>query len=227
MVLATFIKRLITPEPEPAPIPQERSPDRRSRVLNVGGGNKGIAIPAYYTGWDHLLLDIDPRGEPDVLCDARELDTLDAHQFDAIYCSHNLEHYYKHDGDSVLKGFLHVLKPDGFADIRVPDLGAVMRAFVARGMDIEDILYVSPAGPIAIRDVIYGWAVEIEQSGEDFYAHKTGFTPTSLTECLVRAGFGTVVVASDEAVFEIRALAFPGEPTAAQRELFGLPEGKT
>jgi len=222
MVLGTFIKRLITPEPEQSPVAQEQPPDARRRVLNVGGGTKNIPIPEHYAGWEHLLLDIDPRGAPDVLCDARELDSLDSHQFDAIYCSHNLEHYYKHDGDSVLRGFLHVLKPDGFAEIRVPDIGAVMRAFVARGMDIEDVLYTSPAGPITVRDVIYGWALEIERSGEDFYAHKTGFTPASLRECLAKAGFRATVVVSDEAAFEIRALAFPSEPTAAQRETFGL-----
>src|SRR6266446_7887238 len=46
---------------------------------------------------------------------------LAASQFDAVYCSHNLEHYYRHDGATVLRGFLHVLKPDGFAEIKVPD----------------------------------------------------------------------------------------------------------
>ena len=165
----------------------ESPPDTRPRVLNVGGGSKTIPIPPCYAGWNHLLLDIDPRGNPDVVCDARDLDSLEADQFDAIYCSHNLEHYYKHDGLDVLKGFVHVLKSDGFADIRVPDLKVVMRTFVEKDMDLEDILYVSPSGPIAVRDVIYGWGVEIERSGEDFYAHKTGFTPNSLGEFL-RAG---------------------------------------
>ena len=203
--------------------PGESPLDTRPRVLNVGGGTKSIAIPSYYDGFNHLLLDIDPRGSPDVLCDARDLQSLEARQYDAIYCSHNLEHYYKHDGDDVLKGFIHVLKEEGFADIRVPDIGAVMRAFVQKGMDIEDTLYVSAGRPIAVRDVIYGWAVEIESSGEDFYAHKTGFTPKSLNACLINAGFQTVFVASIEEWYEVRALAFKGEPTPDQRELLGLP----
>ena len=170
-----------------------------------------------------MLLDIDSRGNPDVLCDARELDSLEADQFDAIYCSHNLEHYYKHDGAEVLKGFIHVLKPDGFAEIRVPDLKVVMRAFVERDMEIEDILYVSPAGPIAVRDVIYGWGEEIERSGDDFYAHKTGFTPFSLKECLQKAGFRTIFIFRSEEAFEVRALAFKTEPTDEQRALLQLP----
>src|SRR5206468_11111569 len=99
----------------------------RRRVLNVGGGNKRIPIPKHYDGWEHLLLDIDRRGNPDVVCDPRQLDSLPAGQFDAVYCSHNLEHYYPHDGAKVLAGLLHVLKSDGFTEIRVPDIQAIMR----------------------------------------------------------------------------------------------------
>src|SRR6266567_113293 len=68
------------------------------RVLNVGGNNKKIQIPACFAGWEHVLLDIDPKGSPDIVCDARRMLTLPPSQFDAVYCSHNLEHYYKHDG---------------------------------------------------------------------------------------------------------------------------------
>ena len=185
--------------------------------------SKAIPIPAHYAAWNHLLLDIDPRGDPDVLCDARELDSLDANQFDAIYCSHNLEHYHKHDGAKVLTGFIHVLKPAGFAEIRVPDLDVVMRTFVERNMDLEDVLYVSPSGPIAVRDVIYGWSVEIERSGDDFYAHKTGFTPRSLYATLKAAGFQTLFIYPSPEAFEVRALAFKSEPTESQRELLALP----
>ena len=92
------------------------------RVLNVGGNSRRIPIPAHFSGWEHHLLDIDPAGAPDIVCDARELQALPAASYDAVYCSHNLEHYFRHDLPRVLAGFLHVLKPDGFADIRVPDM---------------------------------------------------------------------------------------------------------
>jgi hypothetical protein len=45
------------------------------KVLNVGGNNKLIALPPQYADFEHLLLDIDPKGEPDILCDARLLTT--------------------------------------------------------------------------------------------------------------------------------------------------------
>ncbi|MBM5575402.1 methyltransferase domain-containing protein [Deefgea sp. CFH1-16] len=191
------------------------------KVLNVGGNSKDIPIPAEYDGWTHVLLDIDPKGNPDVVCDARELLTLPAATYDSIYCSHNLEHYYRHDVLKVLAGFAHVLKPDGFAVIRVPDMGAVMQTVVEQGLDIDDFLYQSPAGPILVRDVIYGYGVEIESSGHDFYAHKTGFTQKSLVSVLESAGFSVVYTGLE--VLEVKAIAFFKQPKDWAIELLGLP----
>ena len=192
------------------------------RVLNVGGNSKMIPLPPQYAGWDHVLLDIDPAGGPDVVCDARELKSLPPATYDSVYCSHNLEHYYRHDVGKVLGGFLHVLKADGFAFIRVPDLGAVMQTVVAKGLDVEDVLYQSPAGPITVRDVIYGHGVEIERSGNDFFAHKTGFTQKSLRAVLSAAGFPVVYIGA--ANLEVSAIAFLDKPADEARALFNLPE---
>lgn len=190
------------------------------KVLNVGGNSKTIALPPCFAGFEHLLLDIDPATNPDVLCDGRELQTLEPGQFDAVYCSHNLEHYFKHDVHRVLTGFRHVLKPDGFVYIRVPDLDAVMRTYVEKNLDIEGVLYHSPAGPITVLDVLYGFGREIERSGNDFFAHKTGFTQASLGAALGRAGFlgGRCVRAN----LELSFLAFRSEPVAWHKALFGI-----
>ena len=191
------------------------------KVLNVGGNNKSIPLPPQYANFEHLLLDIDPRGSPDIVCDARMLTTLEGGQFDAIYCSHNLEHYYRHDVSKVLAGFLHVLKQDGFAHIRVPDIHEVMRLTLERGLDIDDVLYQSPAGPIMVLDVLYGYNVEIERSGQDFFAHKTGFTQKSLLAALSRAGFSKTY--SGVGNLEVNALAFKTTPSQSNRSLFNLP----
>ena len=194
------------------------------RVLNVGGGSKAIPIPAHYAGWEHLLLDIAPDGAPDVVCDARNLDSLAPGEYDAIYCSHNLEHYYAHETSKVLRGFLHVLKPDGFAEIRVPDLHSVMRHVVRDNLEMNDVLYQSGMGPITVQDVIYGLAREIEQSGRDFYAHKVGFTPRTLGQTLERAGFrGPIFLFASPDDYECRALAFRTMPTPYQQSLLKLP----
>lgn len=190
------------------------------KVLNVGGNSKAIALPPQYADFQHVLLDIDPKGLPDIVCDARELMDLQPNQFDAVYCSHNLEHYYQHDVVKVLDGFIHVLKVDGFAHIRVPDIPQVMRLAIQKGLDVEDVLYHSDVGPIRVLDVLYGHAGEIEASGEDFYAHKTGFSARSLYKALLSAGFCNAYCSIGN--LEINAVAFLQPPDAAHRKLFNI-----
>ena len=190
------------------------------RLLNVGGSSKSIQLPPEYTGFEHVLLDIDPQGAPDILLDGRQLGELAAAQFDAIYCSHNLEHYFRHDVPKVLGGFFHVLKPGGFAQIRVPDLTELMRRVVQGKIDLEETLYVSPAGPIAPIDMIYGFGRQIETSGVDFFAHKTGFSSQSLARAVERAGFAPNF--SRVADLEIILIAFKGTPDPDSLRLFGI-----
>ena len=189
-------------------------------VLNVGGNNKKIPLPPQYHGWHHVLLDIDEGGNPDIVCDARSLTQLSPLQFDAIYCSHNLEHYYRHDVARVLAGFNHVLKEDGFIHIRVPDIGELMRVVSDKGLDIDDLLYISPAGPVHVGDVIYGFAPEIERSGNDFFAHKTGFTQKSLHSHLQAAGLKYIHMWSEN--LEINAIALKSKPSEHVSKLFNI-----
>lgn len=219
-ILVDLLKDIFAkPTPLPSQVERPLEPTLlRSKVLNVGGGSKNTPIPHHYSEWQHDLLDIDPRGNPDIVCDARELRTLTGGQYEAIYCSHNLEHYYRHDGLTVLKGFLHILKEDGFAEIRVPDIAQVINAVVDQKLDLDDVLYQSAAGPITAHDVMYGLQSEIVNSGQDFYAHKTGFTPKSLTKLLHDGGFQSVYLISDEHL-GVHAIAFKGEPTKEQLAL--------
>ena len=188
----------------------------RRTVLNVGGSTKAIPLPPAYTGpnWDHLLLDIVPGADVDIVLDARELTTLPAAQFDAVYCSHNLEHYERHEVPVVLAGFVHVLKPDGFADIRVPDVEAVIRQLtldLTRVIDIDDTLYTSPAGPVTAHDILYGYGPALA-GGLPHYAHRCGFTAASLMRRLAEAGFAWVKCERVPEAFELRALAMKKEP---------------
>lgn len=214
-----FFKNALSPTQPESPDRGGQAPPMR-KVLNVGGNNKNIAIPVHYDGWRHVLLDIDPAGNPDVVCDARDLASLIAGEYDAIYCSHNLEHYYRHDVRRVLGGFRHILRQDGFAHIRVPDMEELMQVVVANRLDIDDILYDSSRGPISVLDVIYGYGIEIEGSGNDFYAHKTGFTRKSLAAALRAAGFTHVYTKAGE--LEIAAIAFKQKPDGAVMSLLRI-----
>ena len=195
------------------------------RVLNVGGGSKGVALPPHFQDWEQLLLDIDPRGGADLVCDARALrEAADANAFDAVYCAHNLEHYYRHDVDKVLQGFLHVLKAEGYAEIRVPDIGELIKLLAKNELDIEQEIYKSNIGSITAHDMFYGYAPEIEASGQDFYAHKTGFTGDSLIRALRSNGFGEIYFAPPLALLELHVFAFKSGADAALRAALGLGE---
>lgn len=193
------------------------------RVLNVGGNNlETHPMPTHYKHFIKEVLDIDPRVKPNIVADARELLQHPTGNYDAIFCSHNLEHYYPHEVPRVLKGFQHMLAADGYAEIWVPDVGWVMREMIQKNMDIDDVLYTSPAGPIMVRDVLYGWHKEIEESGQDYYAHKTGFTPKSLAKNIVAAGFPYYALVNRKLPYEVGILAFKQQPNAFQIKLLSL-----
>ena len=160
-----------------------------------------------------------------MVCDARELLSLPVSEYDSINCSHNLEHYYCHDVPKVLAGFLHVLKKDGFVYIRVPDMGDLMRKIVQENLDITDFLYQSPAGPITVMDVIYGFGHQIESTGEDFFAHKTGFTEKSLTAVLIKSGFPYVF--SQTGNLEITAIGFVNSPSDEQLNHLNIQDAQS
>lgn len=193
------------------------------KVLNVGGHSKTIALPPQYDGMAHHLLDIDPLVNPDVLWDARNLHELEGGQYDAVYCSHNLEHFTLDDVPKVLRGCLHVLKDGGVLQVRVPDVLTVMHEVVAKKMDLEDTLYESALGPIRVIDVLYGLPLEklAHESQQVWFLHKTGFSLKRLAHALLSAGFTAVYGGSIN--WECNVMAVKGEMAPELRAIF-LPE---
>lgn len=182
------------------------------KVLNVGGG--GRSLPPRYAGWEQVLLDIDPKVKPDVCCDALRMSKLKPRDYDAVYCSHTVEHFYRHDVNRLLRGFVHVLKEEGFAEIAVPNLKYLVEQAV--GKELDDVWYQSPSGPISFHDVLYGFGKPMA-AGNLFYAHKCGFTKTALTRELFAAGFAHIAAMEQES--NLLAYAFLRKPTAAQLAL--------
>jgi len=187
-----------------------------SLLLNVGSANSKD-VPAIYRRWDQHSLDIDPDVKPDIVCDARDMLRLPPAKYDAVYCSHCLEHFHRHELPRVLAGFAHVLKPSGFTHVIVPNMQAVVEAMV--GHDIHDTFYVSAGGPITFHDVIYGWGRQVA-GGNSYYCHKTGFTEKSLAKVL-RADFSTVMTAADH-LGNLYAFGFKQKPTRERMRSLGL-----
>ena len=159
------------------------------RLLNVGGGQSRDIGPEY-ADYEQVLLDIDAAVKPDLIWDALDLKALDPDQFDLVYSSHNLEHFYDHQVPVVLAGMLHILKPGGAVHIRVPDVVAAVQMMLDSGKQLTDTLYVTKHGfPVRTLDVLYGWGWVIAQSGQPYFAHKTGFSVKTLHGALAQAGF--------------------------------------
>lgn len=154
------------------------SPEPR-RILHVGCG--GDPLPAWLTG-DEIRLDIDPAVGPDIVASMTALGDIGG--FDVVYCCHALEHLYPHEVATALGEFLRVLKPGGFAVVFVPDLEDVQPT--------DDILYVSPAGPIRGLDLYYGFRPLL--AAMPHMAHHTGFVSASLHAAFTAAGFAPVEV---------------------------------
>lgn len=185
-------------------------------LLHVGcGAYDREKLPSVFrhTGWREIRLDIDPDVEPDFVASITDMKVISNGVIDAVYSSHNIEHLYPHDVYLALKEMHRVLKPDGFALIKLPDLQEVAR-HIAEGK-LDDPLYLSPMGPIAPLDILFGHRPSLAR-GNAFMAHRTGFTSGTLAAVLIKAGFAAVMVQRDSTAFALAAVAFPSTPKREQ-----------
>ena len=170
-------------------------------VLHVGCGGQYVPADLFQPEqWIERRLDIDPNVNPDYVYDIRDLPFLAL--FDAVYSAHNLEHVHAHEVQKALAGFYRALVPGGMVHVSVPDMQLVAQN-IAEG-NLTRTLYDSPAGQITPLDVLYGHQGAI-QSGNGYYAHRTGFVADSLGEALVAAGFIDVAVTREPNLFQLSA----------------------
>jgi protein O-GlcNAc transferase len=163
-------------------------------ILHVGcGPYNPTALPESLRTpeWREVRLDINPDVHPDIIGSMTDMSAVQDESVDAVFSSHNLEHLYPHEVPLALAEFYRVLKPNGFALITLPDIQAVAEQ-VAQG-NLEETLYVSPAGPIAAIDILYGLRTALAQ-GNHFMAHRTAFTAITLRQKLEQASFKNIEI---------------------------------
>jgi protein O-GlcNAc transferase len=141
--------------------------------------------------WKEVRFDIDPSVYPDIIGSLTDMSAVANESIDAIWSSHNVEHLYHHEVPIALAEFYRVLKQEGLLLVTVPDIQQVA-AHVATG-NLEEPLYISPAGPIAAVDILYGLGTSIA-NGNHYMAHRTAFTSDTLYSKLLEAGFINVEV---------------------------------
>lgn len=175
--------------------------------LHVGCGSQSKAgtTRGFNTDdWIEIRLDIDPGARPDIIGSLTDLSAIDSGSMDALYSSHNFEHLYPHEAPVALAEFLRVLKDDGFLVITCPDLKSVA-ALVAEDK-LDEPAYVSPAGPIAPLDILYGLRTDMAR-GNLFMAHRSGYTEKTLRAALEGAGFQSVASITRPQHFVLWAVA--------------------
>lgn len=181
----------------------------RKTVLHVGCGPADKrSLPMFFqSGWREVRLDIDQSVAPDVVASMLDMTPVDTASMDAVYSSHNIEHLHPHEVVVALREFRRVLKPDGILVLTCPDLQSVAE-LVAKDQ-LEEPAYISPAGPIAPIDILYGHRAAMER-GNLYMAHKTGFTARSMDRVLKESGFTATVVARGQN-FDLWVLAYPSD----------------
>ncbi len=159
-------------------------------------------MPEFFSGWDEVRLDIDPACKPDLIGDITDMKTAFSRCYDAVWSSHNIEHLRRHQVPLALAEFYRVLRPGGRVMISCPDLQSVMQFAIDNGLETK--AYESPAGTIRPIDMIFGHSASIAD-GNEFMAHRTGFTAEVLTRLMLLAGFCNVTVVRDCASFSLSA----------------------
>jgi len=167
---------------------------RSKTVLNVGCGyplRQKLHPYFHRPEWREIRLDLDPAVKPDIVCSITDISPVAADAVDAVWSSHNLEHLQRHEVPLALAEFLRVLKPGGLLLLTLPDLQQVARFIVEDRL--EDSAYLSQSGPITPLDMIFGHTASLAR-GNQFMAHRTGFTARTLHKLLIEAGFSDVTL---------------------------------
>jgi hypothetical protein len=176
-------------------------------LLHVGCGAGKIeqTTPGFNDGsWSEIRIDINGLNSPDIIGSMTDMSAVHSESVDAIFSSHNIEHLYPHEVHVALAEFHRVLTSPGFCVITCPDIQSVC-ALVAKDK-LLDPAYISPAGPIAPIDILFGHRPSMAQ-GNLFMAHRTGFTEKTLTATLQEAGFVTVGTMKRPHCFDLWAIA--------------------
>ena len=157
-------------------------------LLNVGCGytNKSDLKGFDNEDWTEIRLDIDMSVKPDLIGTLIDMKLVKTASVDAIYSAYTIDHIYPHEVPIALGEFYRVLKEDGIAVIRCPDIQKICEV-VALDKLLEP-LYESPAGSIYPIDIMFGNRNEIA-SGNEYMAKKGGFTYSVLDAAFSQAGF--------------------------------------
>ena len=170
--------------------------------------------------WNEIRFDIDKNVKPDIEGTLTDMSLVKTGSVDAIYSAHNIEHVYPHEVPIALKEFYRVLKDDGIVVITCPDLQSVCEAIVKD--KLLEPLYESPEGPISPVDFLYGHREAIAK-GNEYMAHKNGFTYSVLNTAFFEAGFKARYGGSRPEFWDLFLVAFKQKKSEEEIKIIANP----
>ena len=190
--------------------------------LHVGCGrhNKSNLEGFNNDNWKEIRFDINKDVKPDILGSLTNMKSVETASVDALYSSYNIDHIFPHQVPIALREFHRVLKEDGMAVIKCPDIQGVCEA-VAQDK-LLDPLYDSPAGPISPIDILFGNRKAIAE-GNEYMAKKGGFTYSVLNGALYEAGFKARYGGRSKKGWELTLVAFKQEKSQEEIEKIASP----
>ena len=142
--------------------------ERIGLILHAGCGRE--PLPAWLSAYKEVRLDIDPDVGPDIVAPLTSLGEIGP--FDAVWCSHVLEHLPQDQIEKALQEFKRVTKEGAPVMVIVPDTENIEPT--------DDVLYQSPIGPITGKDLHFGCQSLIQSN--EYMRHQTQFVRDSLNE---------------------------------------------
>lgn len=140
-------------------------------------------------GWENTHLDKSDRAlydiasermgaPPAIVADLADLLSMQQlhRSFDEVRCWQVLEHLTPFAAPRALAGFHAVLRPGGALDLEVPNVEALIEGWRAERLTWDEMLW-----------NLYGQATEMPD--DHLNAHRWGWSPVTLHDAIVRAGF--------------------------------------
>jgi predicted SAM-dependent methyltransferase len=141
-------------------------------VLDIGSGNANYHI---HEG-KPIRIDIDPKVNPDIICDARQIPLNDCFA-DVVISSHLLEHFSFHETLAVLREWVRLLKIGGELTLVLPNLKWAAQRLLDKKTtkdDMERVMFMYYSAQVG------------DQKDANLDVHKAGFTAESVKGLLAQ-----------------------------------------
>lgn len=172
----------------------------KKTVLNVGHGDV-MRLPVHHSltnngNINEVYASNNEGLKPDCTLSLYDLNQLPDSTFDAVWIPNSITRLHLHEIVPVFKQVLRILKDGGQVLFHVPNLKKLGEV-IADGKLEGELFKASDGTPVSVHDLLFGHGALIEK-GARTVASNSGFTCVTLTNKLINAGFGKIVIQPED-----------------------------